>query len=383
MSNGSTKSREAGRALLQRLVDAARRHDVASLARLYGEDAVATSPVLGDMRGRDAIARSWERLFQTFPDMAVEVTNVLVDGDRVAALASVTATDETGWFGLPPTGGPIAYRLVLLLTIRAGKIVHDERIYDSAGVVERLEKARLDKEMRTAAEVQRALLSTTASVVRFSESVGDSLPCRAIGGDFFEFIDLPTGDVGLALGDVSGKGPPAALLAAMLQGMLVAEAHAPGGPSVTLSRINRSLVARGLGSRFATLIYGVLSADGRLVYANAGHPPPVLLGRDGVRRLVTGGLPVGLFADASLEEATLRLQDQDTLVMFTDGATESRDARDQEFGESRLMACLQAHASSPPPVLLKRILDAVREFCEHRDPTDDITVTVTRFLAAG
>src|SRR5262249_41532307 len=132
MSDSSTKSREACRALLQQLVDAARRPDAAPLAPLYPEDAVAVSPGLGAWRGRAAMARSWEGLFQTFPDMAVEVTNVLVDGDRVAALASVTATDETGWFGLPPTGGPIAYRLVLLLTARAGKIVHDERIYDSA-----------------------------------------------------------------------------------------------------------------------------------------------------------------------------------------------------------------------------------------------------------
>jgi len=90
------------------------------------------------------------------------------------------------------------------------------RVYDNTGVLERLEKARLDKELRTAADVQRALLSRTAHLFRFCESVGDSVPCRAIGGDFFEYVELPSGDVGVAMGDVAGKGPAAALLSAML-----------------------------------------------------------------------------------------------------------------------------------------------------------------------
>src|SRR5262249_21748271 len=152
---------------------------------------------------------------------------------------------------------------------------------DSAGVLERLEKARLDKELRTAGDVQRALLSRTTHVAAFCESVGDSVPCRAIGGDFFEFVERPNGDVGIAIGDVAGKGPAAALLASMLQGMLVVEATSSADPAATLSRINRHLSARRIESRFATLVYGVLSPAGQFVYANAGHNAPIVVARRG------------------------------------------------------------------------------------------------------
>jgi ketosteroid isomerase-like protein len=364
---------------VRQALDAARRRDIPRLMDFYADGAVALSPVFGAVQGRAAIAATWETLFSTFAEVAVETSGVLVDGDRVAVLSTVRTTDRVGWFGRPATGGPISYRLVLLFTVADGKIVRDERIYDSTGVLERLEKTRLDKELRTAADVQRALVSRTAHVGPFSESVGDSLPCRSIGGDFFEFIELPSGDAGIVLGDVAGKGPAAALLAAMLQGMFAVEAPAGGGPAATLSRINRRLAARHLDSRFATLVYGVLSSDGRLVYSNAGHNPPMLLAADGIRRLTTGGPILGPFADASFEEETLHLHARDTVVMFTDGVTEARSADDEEFTEDRLLASLSTDARSSPIVLLNRIFAAVTEFCQRADQMDDITVTVTRF----
>jgi steroid delta-isomerase-like uncharacterized protein len=372
-------SREKALALVQQLVDAARQRDMPRLIDLYADDAIAVSPVFGEVRGRAGIAATWETLLSTFADVAVDISDILVDGARVAVLSTITTTDWNAWFGRPATGGAISYRLVLLLTVEGGKIIQDERIYDSAGVLERLEKARLDKELRTAAEVQRALLPRTAQLGRFCESVGDSVPCRAIGGDFFEFVELPSGDAGIVMGDVAGKGPAAALLAAMLQGMFAVEAPAGDGPALTLSRINRRLAARHLESRFVTLVYGVLSPDGRLVYSNAGHNPPVLVTRDGIRRLTTGGPILGTFVDAAFEEETLRLHDQDTLVMFTDGVTEARNAVDEEFGEHRLLACLRTDDAFSPTVLLNRIFAAVREFCQKADQSDDITMTVTRF----
>src|SRR5262249_1821193 len=151
-------------------------------------------------------------------------------------------------------------------------------------VVERFEKARLDKELRTAGDVQRALLSRAPRVGSFYEAAGDSTPCRAIGGDFFEFIDLPSGDLGILMGDIAGKGPAAALLAAMLQGMVAADPDATR-PAAVLDRLNRRLLARNLGAKYATLVYAVLSATGRLVYANGGHNAPVLATRSGVHRL--------------------------------------------------------------------------------------------------
>jgi ketosteroid isomerase-like protein len=375
-------SRDAVLALVRQLLDAAHRRDIPGLMDLYAADAVAVSPVFGEVKGRAGIATTWERLFSTFTDFAVDISHVLIDRNRAAVLGTVAATDRVGWFGRQATGGPINYRLVLLFTVVDGKVVYDERIYDSAGVVERLEKVRLDHELRIAGDVQRALVSRTVQRAGFCESVGDSVPCRAIGGDFFEFLELPSGNVGIVVGDVAGKGPAAALLAAMVQGMFAVEGCLGDGPAVVLARINRRLAARGLGSRFVTLVYGILSADGQLVYSNAGHNPPVLLTRDGARRLTTGGTIVGVFAEATFEEETVRLSDRDTLVMFTDGVTEARSAHDEEFGEARLMECLNTNAASPPTVLRDRIFAAVHAFSHEIAQSDDVTVTVTR-LAHG
>ena len=371
--------REQALSLVRQLLDTAFRRDHERVASFYAADAVAVSPVFGEVRGRDAVAATWRTLFTTFSDLAIENVDYLVDGDRVAVLGKISTTDRIGWFGQAPTGSPITYRLVLLFTVIDGLIVHDERIYDSAGIVERLEKARLDKEMRTASDVQQALLPRTDHVGRFYESVGDSVPCRAIGGDFFELMELPSGDVGILMGDVAGKGPAAALLAALLQGMFAVEAPAAGSPALTLSRINRRLAARGIGPRFATLVYGVLSPDGRFTYSNAGHNAPVLAARAGVRRLDTGGPLLGAFPDAAFDEETLQLEAQDTLVMFTDGVTEARNPGDEEFGDDRLIERVMANAACPPLELMRSVFEAVHDFCRGTDQGDDITVTVSRF----
>jgi len=353
-------------------------HDLPRLMSHYAAEAVAVSPVFGEVRGRAAIAATWERLFSTFTDIQYSVSDLLVDGNRIAVLGSVTVTDRVGWFGLPPTGGLLSYRLVLLFTIVEGEVVHDERIYDSTGVVERLQKARLDKELQTASEVQRALLSRTEYRTPFCESAGDSVPCRAIGGDFFEFAELATGEVAFAMGDVAGKGPAAALLASMLQGMLAVEAGAGLGPAEMLSRLNQRLCERRLDARFTTLVYCVLSPGGKLVYANAGHNPPALLTRSGIRQLRPGGLVLGAFADSSYTEDTLQLETGDTIVLFTDGVTEACNRAGEEFGEARILGCIRA-AGGTPQAILDNIFAAVREFRDGSELSDDITVTVTRY----
>ena len=374
--------REEAIELVIGLLSAGRRGDIAALSAFYADDAVIVSPLFGEVRGVQAIGSTWRTLFTSAPNSTAEISHVLVDGDRVAVLSAISTSDR-GWFGLPSTGGPIGYKLVLLFTIANGRVVRDERIYDSVGVMERLEKARIDKELRTAAEVQRTLLSQTTHTGRASVTVGDSVPCRAIGGDFFDFIDLPSGDVGIVMGDVAGKGPAAALLAAMIQGMFAMDAPSSHGPAATLARLNGHLVARRLESRFATIFYGVLSPDGRLVYSNAGHNPAALFSNGGLARLTAGGPIVGAFGDATFEERTVQLGDGDTLVLFTDGVTEARNRSDEEFGEERLLDCLSPHRDAAPDDLLRRVFAAVREFCGGADPTDDITVTITRVGAIG
>lgn len=369
--------------------DAVNAHDLGRMADFYADDAVAISPVFGEVRGKDAVTRTWKALFETVPDVALDVTDVLAEADRIVFLGTVTGTDRVGWFGLPPTGGPLRYRLSLVCTRSNGKILREERLYDAADLVERLEKARIDKELRTAAEVQSALLRRTAQAGPHWEMAGDSIPCRAIGGDFFEIAELPSGDLAVALGDVEGMGTPAALVAAMLHGMFVADARASGSPAATLRRMNAQLaepaagsgspVARTATSRFATLVFGILGSDGRFVYANAGHLAPVLLRGSGIRRFGASGPLLGAFGDAAFEEEAVQLEPGDTLVLFSDGVTEARNAKDEEFGEERVIACATAHRAGRPVQILDALLSAVREFCGSTPQGDDITAVVTRY----
>lgn len=367
---------------VRQLEEAINTHDTERLLGFYANDAITVSPMFAGISGREAISKGFDTIFSLFPDWTVSVSDVLVDGDRIAFMGSVTATDNNGWFGEPPTGERIEYRAVIVLTMVEGKIARDERIYDLTGLLQRLEKTRLDTELRMAAEVQRVLLSRTKHSTSYCEAVGDSIPCRAIGGDFFEFVHLPSGDFAIALGDVSGKGPASAIVAAMIQGMLAVEVQTESRPAAVLTRLNRSLARRGLEPRFATLMYGVLSPSGQFVYSSAGHNPPLLLTRNGVRRLTTGGPILGVFADCQFEEETVCLSEGDTIVIFSDGVTEARDAHDCEFGEDRLISYAARHGSEPAVDLLNGILRSVQEFCHSTSQSDDITVAVTRYQKA-
>jgi sigma-B regulation protein RsbU (phosphoserine phosphatase) len=264
------------------------------------------------------------------------------------------------------------------VTLRDGKIVRDQRMYDLTGVLEHLEKARLDRELATAAEVQNALLSRRIRSGTHYEGVGDSIACRTIGGDFFEFMEMPSGDLAMLLGDVAGKGPAAALLAAMLQGVFTVEARTGSNPSEAVANANAALVAKGLSARFATLVYGVLSRDDKFTYSNAGHNAPVVLTASGVRRCHTGGPIVGAFPGSQYQQKTLQLSKGDAIVMFTDGVTESRNEAGEEFGEERLISCAASLRSEPAGKIVAGILDAVRKFSGDLPPADDITVAVVR-----
>ncbi len=376
-------TREEAVEFARQLEGAVNAHDTERILGWYRPDAVMVSPVFGESTGREAIAASWHAVFSAYPDWTVRVADVLADGDRIAFLGRAAATDCNGWFGQPPTGQRIEYRALILLRVVAGKIVREERIYDLSNMLERLEKVRLQKELDLAADVQRALLARTRHVTPYGEAVGDSLPCRAIGGDFFEILDLPSGKLGVALGDVAGKGPAAALLAAMLQGMFVVEAQAEYGPAEVLARLNRALARRRLEPRFATLVYGVIAPDGLLTYSIAGHNPPLLLTAGRVRRLTTGGPILAAFDDSRFQEEAIQLSPDDTIIMFSDGVTEARDARDQEFGEERLIACAEALGKGPAADMLSGLLRSVREFGRDAAPADDITVTLVRFHGAG
>jgi serine phosphatase RsbU (regulator of sigma subunit)/pSer/pThr/pTyr-binding forkhead associated (FHA) protein len=260
------------------------------------------------------------------------------------------------------------------LATEAAVAIENARLYR-----ETMEKARMEQEMRIAAEIQQALLPKAARTGSYFRAAAASLPCRSIGGDFYDYVEMGNGSLGFALGDVAGKGPPAALLSAMMQGIFAAQAATSDEPSQTITRVNLALYRRGIESRFVTLMYGVLDADGQMVYCNAGHNPPLVISSTGVRRLERGGPIVGLFEGATYEEERLRLSPGDWLIIFSDGISEAMSATGDEYGEARIIDCIQANKTLDPTQLLEALFSDVRDFARGAPQSDDITAMVLRY----
>ena len=142
---------------------------------------------------------------------------------------------------------------------------------------------------------------------------------------------------------------------------------------------NLALYRRGIESRFVTLMYGSLARDGHLIYCNAGHNPPLVVGKNGVRRLEVGGPIVGLFESASFTEETVQLSAGDWLIVFSDGVSEALSADGEEYGEARIVDTVQAHVASDPPEMLQGIFMDVRAFTKGAAQNDDITALVLRY----
>ncbi|MYN65991.1 MAG: SpoIIE family protein phosphatase [Acidobacteria bacterium] len=260
------------------------------------------------------------------------------------------------------------------LANEAAVAIQNAELYRAA-----LENAKLERELQTAAEIQQALLPKRQRSGGFFEAAAATLPCRSIGGDFFDYIDRPDGALAFALGDVAGKGPPAALLAALMQGSLAAEGCVGAGPAATMTTVNTALVRRGVQGRFVTLFYAVLHPDGRLVYCNAGHNAPVLVTASGVSRLDTGGMVVGLFDGVPFEEGTAVLQPADYVVLFSDGVSEAMNGDEEEYGDDRLLECLADTTGSACEPRLQEILASVERFTAGAPQHDDVTAMVVTY----
>ena len=260
------------------------------------------------------------------------------------------------------------------LATEAAVAIENARLYRQT-----IEKARTDQEIRIAAQIQQALLPQTGNMLPFCETAAAAVPCRSIGGDFFDWMMRPNGSFAFTLGDVAGKGPPAALLSALLQGLFSAQVASADGPAQAVSRMNTALARRCIESRYATLFAGHLEPDGTMMTCNAGHNPPLLVSRSGVTRLKEGGTPVGLFETAQYAEETVQLSDGDMLVIFSDGVSEALSASDDEFGDERLIEVVQAAGRESAQHVVDAVLESLRAFTHGAPQSDDVTLVVVRY----
>ena len=262
------------------------------------------------------------------------------------------------------------------LAREAAVAIENTRLYREA-----LDKVRLEQELKIAADMQQSLLPARRRCGKHYEIAGAMVPCLAIGGDFFDYFEMPDGRLGIVLCDVSGKGAPAALLTALIQGVFRGGAEDSKGPASSIARVNSVLAHREVKERYATSFYCTLGPDGSFAYCNAGHCPPILVRADGSEiRLDKGGMPVGMFGPARYEQDEFQLSHGDTLLIFSDGLSEAENTQSEEFGEDQLAVEFQAVRQLDPGAILEALTAKVKSFAGTHPQMDDMTGVVVRYL---
>jgi phosphoserine phosphatase RsbU/P len=314
--------------------------------------------------------------------IAIGIRHVLCVPLRVSGLGTGAAASEGRIIGVLYLDGrergtmasPTTRGTLEAFATQAAIAIESARLY-----AESAEKSRIERELRIAADIQRALLPEANYDGPVCDVAAASVPCRTVGGDFFDYLQLREGELGFALGDVAGKGPPAAILAAVVQSNFVAQAPVGADPATTMSRINTALLRRAIEARFATMCFGVLHPDGRLQSCNAGQEPPLLIGASGQRWLEVGGPVLGLLDGIGYDFETVQLQPGDVLVVCSDGVTEARNVAGEEFGGPRLAELVAGCHGWKAEAVLERVLSGVARFSIGAPQADDITVLALRY----
>jgi len=251
------------------------------------------------------------------------------------------------------------------------------------------QRERLNREVEIAREVQERLFPQKLPVVAGLDYAGHCRPALGVGGDYYDFLALPQGRLGVAIGDVSGKGIAAALMMASLQASLRSEAtRAPENLAAAVASVNRLVYEASSSNRYATFFYGQYDpAQGRFDYVNAGHNPPMLFrqanGHVEVIRLQSGGTVVGLLEDVRYEQDSVQISPGDILVFFTDGISEAMNPADEEWGEDCLMDSIRASicGASSAQELMECTFVAATRFAGTAPQHDDMTLVVLRAFA--
>ncbi len=265
--------------------------------------------------------------------------------------------------------------LLQSLAIEASTVLENARLLE-----EERAKQKLEEELRLARTIQQSLLPGSMPAAGWLRAAGSSLASREVGGDYFDVTQVTAGCWSAVVADVSGKGVPSALLASLLQGALLVAADEPAGLGRRLERINRYLLERTGGEKYATIFYGLLHADGRLSYVNAGHCAPLVVKAGGeLRPLEATAMPVGLIDAAAFPVAEERMEPGEKLVIYTDGVTEAQNAAGEFFGRKRLREAVAGRASADCAALHAALQQAVAAFTEGTPQSDDFTVLALEF----
>jgi sigma-B regulation protein RsbU (phosphoserine phosphatase) len=247
------------------------------------------------------------------------------------------------------------------------------------------ERVRMGKELEIARRVQMSLLPKVNPIVQGYDIAGRCIPALEVGGDYYDFVNLGSKKLGLAIGDVSGKGVPAAIYMTLTKGILQSHAEDSVSPKHVLSKVNSLMYRTIERNSFVSMFYAILDIEKKTIrFSRAGQCPVIVAQRSGGRgsfltpKGIALGLEMGKVFDAVLEEQEMKMLPGDVLVFYTDGFTEAMNGGEEEFGETRLVGAIARHRHKSAEGVIQGICDEVEDFIGGTPQHDDMTIVVVK-----
>jgi len=328
-------------------------------------------------RGPEDVKRFVGEFRSAFPDLRLIIEEQIAEGDKVVSRGTIRGTHEGEFRGMAPTGKEMEIPgMAVFRFSEEGKVVES---WDSLDQVS-LMRQSIEQELRVARSIQQALLPKDMPLLEGWQITPYYQSAREVGGDFYDFFELEDSRIGVAVGDATGKGMPAALAVSATSSMLraVAQAFGSSSPGEVLARVNETLFARIPQNMFVTCFYAILNPKrGHLVYANAGHDLPYLYRNDEAAELRARGMPLGLMPAMGYEQKEVVLERGDSALFYTDGVVEAHDPKGEMFGFPRLQALVAEHAEGE--LLVEFVMEELYTFVgEGWEQEDDITLLTLR-----
>ena len=377
---------EKNKALVRRFWEAVARGDIDAIDELLAADFVDHSTLAGQEPGREGYKQQVAEQHAALSDVRSTIEDQLAKGDKVVTRITWRSIHDRGeYFGLMPRDKEVVVTAMAMHRIEGGKIAEEwSEDNGSAEVAEaRLEqeireRERVEQELRVARSIQQASLPKEVPQLEGWQIAPYYQPAREVGGDFYDFHLLPEGQLGLVVGDATGKGVPAALVMSTTCGMLRLAAQGFSSPGQMLGGVNEVLFPNIPSNMFVTCFYAILDPkSGRLSYANAGHDLPYLHRNGDTEELRARGMPLGLMPKMSYEEKETILHSGEAALLYSDGLVEAHDPAGEMFGFPRLRALIAEHGEKLS--LADLLLEELYSFAGERwEQEDDITILTLR-----
>jgi serine phosphatase RsbU (regulator of sigma subunit) len=381
----AVSSAEENKALVRRFLEAHAKGDLNTLRELLAPDFVDHRPLPGqEDPDRESYIQFVAERSAALSDLRFIVEDQMAaEGDRVVSRLTIRFThDQREIVGFAPTGKEYEVTVTIIDRIEGGKIVEEwtegsdvEEMWKARVEQEIRERERIEQELEVARRIQQASLPDVVPTLEGWQIDPFYQPAREVGGDFYDFFELPNGRLGIVVGDATGKGVPAALVMASARSMLRAVAQNSRSPGDVLRRVNDSLVTDIPPNMFVTCFYVILDPrSGTLSYANAGHDLPYVHHGDGAEELRARGMPLGLMLGMSYEQKEVVLDAGESALLYSDGLVEAHDPKGEMFGFPRLRALITQHAEEGRALgdfLMEELYSFVGEGWEQED---DITL---------